>query len=395
MKKSILLLIFSLSFPAFAQTWDNMANLPIGLSFPVVVALNGEIHVIGGGAKAGATDIHLRYKPGTNKWDTLAPVPYKAQQPSGAVVDGKIHYFGGGYPNSGTPLNAHFSYDPSTNKWTKLANLPKGRVIMEAASINGKLYGIGGQPDKTLMEEYDPATDKWTTKNPLPDANFWYSSIVVVNGNIYRFGGGGFQSPSEAVHKYDAVKDSFIGFSNLPEFLHAPAATAFHDYVILSGGYNGGAKDKVWLFNTSSKNFKNLTPLPDARAYHRMVTIDSFIYCIGGDNSTSDSLNIQLLRFKPAANLGLKEEGVIENGISISQTNSNIVVKFLTPVKTNKTDVVLYDLTGKTVLSKFISIAQNQTLELNTEELKDGAFYIMEMVVDGRIVTFKFLNRNK
>src|SRR5262245_3349279 len=113
----------------FSQSWDPLATIPVGLAFPVVVELNGEIHVIGGGSPSGATDIHLRYKPATNTWDTLAPVPYLAQQPAGAVLNGKIHYFGGGYPNSGTPLSSHYVYDLSLNSWSAAASLPIPRVI--------------------------------------------------------------------------------------------------------------------------------------------------------------------------------------------------------------------------------------------------------------------------
>ncbi|MCF8299114.1 MAG: hypothetical protein K9J13_16315 [Saprospiraceae bacterium] len=166
MKKLFTIIICIIAFQSnsFSQTWDTLANLPEGLTFPVAVELNGEIHVIGGGGSAGATDLHLRYKPSTNVWDTLAPVPYLAQQPAGAVLNGKIHYFGGGYPNSGTRLSSHYAYDPVSNTWDSAAFLPIPRVIMKAASINGKIYAMSGQPDKARVDEYNPSTDNWTQK---------------------------------------------------------------------------------------------------------------------------------------------------------------------------------------------------------------------------------------
>ena len=84
-----------------------MADVPADLAFPVVVELQGNIHVLGGGGGSGASDLHLRYLPVTDTWDTLASVPYLAQQPCGAVLNGKIHFCAGGYPNTGTPLDEH------------------------------------------------------------------------------------------------------------------------------------------------------------------------------------------------------------------------------------------------------------------------------------------------
>lgn len=221
MKKLTLFVVcLMLQTKMYSQVWDPLAPIPVGLAFPVVVALNGEIHVIGGGGPGGATDLHLRYTPSTDIWDTLAPVPYLAQQPAGAVLNGKIHYFGGGYPNSGTPLASHYVYDPALNSWSAAASLPIPRVIMEAAAINGKLYALSGQPDKTRVDEYDPATNTWAPKNPLPDNDFWYSAIVVHNNEVFRFGGGGYIAPVKHVKKYDAATDTWNGIAVMPVALH-------------------------------------------------------------------------------------------------------------------------------------------------------------------------------
>lgn len=161
MKKSLFLLLLLIVFTSktHSQYWDTLTDIPEGLAFPVVVALEGHIHIIGGGATGGATDLHLVYDPATDNWDTLTPVPYLAQQPAGAVLNGKIHYFGGGYPNSGTPLDDHYAYDPATDTWDSAAFLPIPRVIMKAATIDGKLYALSGQPQKNRMDRYDPVTD--------------------------------------------------------------------------------------------------------------------------------------------------------------------------------------------------------------------------------------------
>lgn len=275
---------------ANSQDWIKLRDIPVGLSFPVVVELNKEIHVIGGGATGGATDIHLRYKPTTDTWDTLAPVPYKAQQPSGAVLNGKIHYFGGGYPNSGKPLTSHYVYDPTSDTWTQAAALPIARVIMRAAVLNGKLYALSGQPDKARMDEYDPQTNTWTKKNDLPDNNFWYSAIVVVRNEIYRFGGGGFRTPMNDIHKYTFATDSWEYIGILPFPLHAPAATVLGGLVYITGGYYEKNLTDATAYNPVNQSFSAVPILPVARSYHEMVTIDSCVYSVGGNDSLSTSL---------------------------------------------------------------------------------------------------------
>ncbi|MBL7976277.1 MAG: T9SS type A sorting domain-containing protein [Candidatus Kapabacteria bacterium] len=275
---------------ANSQNWVKLRDIPVGLSFPVVVELNKEIHVIGGGATGGATDIHLRYKPTTDTWDTLAPVPYKAQQPSGVVLNGKIHYFGGGYPNSGKPLSSHYAYDPASNTWTQAAALPIARVIMRAAVLNGKLYALSGQPDKARMDEYNPQSNTWTKKNDLPDNNFWYSAIVVLRNEMYRFAGGGFRTPMNFMHKYNSATDSWENIGILPFPLHAPAATVLGSLIYITGGFFEKNLTDAAAYNPVDQSFSAIPLLPIGRSYHEMVTIDSCIYSVGGNDSLSTSL---------------------------------------------------------------------------------------------------------
>ena len=73
---------------------------------------------------------------------------------------------------------------------------------------------------------------------------------------------------------------------------------------------------------------------------------------------------------------------------SITQTNSTIEVKLLAPIKSNKAKVELFDLTGRLLLSKTVSLNRNQTFELNISELKDSV-YILKVEVDGRTFSEK------
>jgi N-acetylneuraminic acid mutarotase len=367
---SIIVLIFAIQSNIFCQNWDTLAKIPVGLTFPVVVALNGEIHVMGGGATGGATDIHLRYKPSTNKWDTLAPVPYKAQQPAGAVLNGKIHYFGGGYPNSGSPLKSHYVYNPDSNKWTVAAPLPIARAIMKAAAINGKIYAITGQPEKARADEYNPATNTWTSKNSLPDNNFWYSAIVVRNNEIFRFGGGGYTAPVNSVHKYDTISDSWISIATLSKSLHAPAGTAMGSLIYITGGYNAGETKVTQIFDVNTLQFQTGLPLPSARSYHEMVTIDSCIYSVGGSNSSYPDMNTSLLRNCHPVVVSI-DDMIKDNSLNVYPNPATEFITF--GINTASVlNVELFDLYGAKVMSfKVKSGAES----IDIRELKDGIYF--------------------
>jgi N-acetylneuraminic acid mutarotase len=377
--------IVTLQTKLYSQTWAPLASLPVGLAFPVVVELNGEIHVIGGGGPAGATDLHLRYKPLTNTWDTLAPVPYLAQQPAGAVLNGKIHYFGGGYPNSGTPLDSHYAYDPLLNSWSVAASLPIPRVIMEAASINGKLYALSGQPDKTRVDEYDPSANAWTSKNPLPDMDFWYSAIVVKANEMFRFGGGGYLTPVKHVAKYDPGTDLWITLTTLPVALHAPAGTASGGLIYIGGGYNGGNTDVVQTFDESTLAFNTVSSLPVPIAYHEMVTIDTCIYSVGGDNASSNLL----FRYCNPVNVSVNVIN-LKNTVSVSPNPFSDKTHLYLDEKsiTANTKLTICDISGNKV--KQIPV-KNSVTEIRRENLARGIYLYKIMSentypVNGKII---------
>lgn len=299
-------------FPSFlaAQGWESLADVPEDLAFPVVVELQGNIHVVGGGAPTGASGIHLRYTPATDVWDTLALTPFRAQQPCGAVVDGKIHFAAGGYPNTGTPLADHAIYDPAADLWSTATDLPFPTAINEAASINDRFYVMTGQPDRRLCQSYDPATELWTEHADLPDMNFWYGAVLSAGNTIYRFGGGGYTAPNNLAHVYDAVNDSWTPLPPLPMAIHAVAGATINDNLIcLAGGYNNGTDlDNMWLYHIDTQEYEALDPMPAGRSYHAMVYAGGCIYVVGGNNPLEPGIGTSLVR-NCGIGVGLMEVG--------------------------------------------------------------------------------------
>jgi N-acetylneuraminic acid mutarotase len=378
---SIFILLFSCAF-SFSQSWTNKADVPVDLAFPVVVELNGNIHVIGGGGPSGATDIHLRYTPATDTWDTLAPVPYLSQQPAGAVVNGKIHYCGGGYPTSGQRLDLHYYYDPDSNAWYQAASLPVAVAIHKCVELEGKLYVLSGQPDKALCESYDPITDSWTQLNPLPDQDFWYGVIVNANNSIYRFGGGAYFSPSDQAQQYDVLNDSWINLNSLPMQLHGSAGAGVGDSLIwIIGGYSGGNDLKeVWIYNINDQTYTLTDSLPLERSYHAAVNAGGCIYSVGGNHNGAPQVGTELLQnCTPNITSVLKTKNREVKPYSIVTSHSDFYLS-LNSIAIQKSPVVkLIDMQGRILLTK--SIGGDGRINFGSDEVEQGK-YIVEIVID-------------
>jgi N-acetylneuraminic acid mutarotase len=374
-----------------AQKWDTLAPIPESFTFPVVVAVNGKIHIMGGGGSGGATDHHLVYDPATDTWDTLAPVPYLAQQPAGAAAGKFIHYFGGGYPNSGTPLADHYIYNDSTNTWTKAANLVPKRAIHYGVALNNIIYTLAGQGVANLCQTYDDTADVWITKNNLPDNGFWYGAHVVTNGHIYRFCGGGYTAPNKLANRYDPLNDNWVSLPMFPDATHGISGAAIGNKIYLAGGYHDFLeRDEVWIYDTETQQYTAGVPLPIGRNYHNMVSIDSCIYVLGGNNAIDPTVHFQLLRFCPDNTTAVRPDPLITH---FNVTCQDGVLAFAIPENaTGPLDLDVYDLSGHLIFSR--QLQSGQTREEVTIGDLPSTIYLVQLKTPYQLYTGKFVVLN-
>ncbi len=375
MKKIVWL--YALLSPLFinAQPWQKMADMPAELSFPVVVELRGNIHVMGGGGSSGATDLHLRYQPALNKWDTMAPVPYKAQQPAGAVLNGNIHFFGGGFPNTGTRLDKHYYYVADSNKWFEAAKLPVATAIHKAVSLDNKLYCLTGQPNKNLCQYFDADSNKWFSLNALPDANFWYGAVLAVGSNIYRFGGGGFSAPVVSSHKYTGANDNWSAIANLPQALHAPAASNIGDSAIfITGGYNAGENlKKVWIYNVRKDIYHVSEPFETGRSYHSLVTINGCLYSVGGSNDLVENTGVSLLKYCPPMFPLSDRADALQSRPRVIKNSEFFRVEKDAGVQ-DKVSISMYNQLGQNILDR--QFGAHDVIQLNASEYTESVYFV-------------------
>lgn len=385
-----LLFCFSIGF-GFAQKWDTLAPIPESFTFPVVDAVNGKIHIMGGGGASGATMAHYAYDPATDTWESRAPVPYRAQQPAGATANGKIHFFGGGFPNSGSPVDDHYIYDPMTDTWQQAADLTAPRAIHYAVTLDNVLFSLAGQGMANLCQTYDPVANSWATKRNLPDNGFWYGAHVATEGHIYRFCGGGYTAPNRLAHQYDPLTDTWSALPMFPVATHAIKGAAIGSKIYLAGGYNNfSERDELWVFDTEKLTYDAGPKLPLGRSYHNMVALDSCIYVLGGNHAIDQTVRFQLLRYCPFETSTSTQNKRNSRDLKIQYHNEQLFFEIpemiLSPI-----ELTIFDLSGRTVFSKKVQPLDPQRYQVQIGSLTPAIYFVRLQAKNrlyyGKIVT--------
>ncbi|MEZ5059869.1 MAG: T9SS type A sorting domain-containing protein [Saprospiraceae bacterium] len=382
-----------INFNAFSQKWDTLATIPADFTFPGVVVLNGQIHIMGGGGSNGATALHYAYDPTADTWTQKADLPYVAQQPAAAAANGKIHFFGGGFPNSGSPVDDHVVYDPLTDSWSAAAKLSQARAIHYGVSLNDQVYSLAGQGVATLFQVYDETNNQWLNKANLPDDQFWYGAHVSTEGKIYRFCGGGYTAPRSAVHRYDSDSDSWTKLADFPLAVHGLSGATIGSIIILGGGYANFAElEEMYIYNTETFNYEAITPMPIGRVYHKIVAIDSCIYSVGGNHAIDQTVGRQLIRLCPFDKTSNLKE--IENQARLSTwfENGNLHIS-IPPGVSGKANLNVVDLSGKIILNQGIDFMEDDQIIVDLNNCSSGS-YIVRLTHGEQVLTGRFLIAN-
>ena len=173
------------------RTWRRETALPgEGLNAPAAAAFGDTIYLIGGfgtTTNRPVTTVH-RYNTRTRAWSEAAPLPAPRGGHAATALNGRIHVVGGG--NSVSTIDDHSVYDPATNRWAERAKLPRSMGSPATVVLGGKLYSVGGRSgpnDFGDVHIYDAAIDAWTAGVAIPARGT--GGAAVIAGSIYYFGG--------------------------------------------------------------------------------------------------------------------------------------------------------------------------------------------------------------
>ncbi len=168
------------------KTWKSVSPLPVPLHGSSAIGDgNGHIFVFGGSTTLNDSGIQgttYKYDIATDKWSTVAPMP-TATRDSAAVIDnaGNIYVLGGMTKNGATAKVQ--KYNPSTNAWTDETPLPQA-VYSHAAVLDSQsqILVVGG-----FNANGTAVTSVYHTQRlDKPDSKPAITSRPVTNGSLDR-----------------------------------------------------------------------------------------------------------------------------------------------------------------------------------------------------------------
>jgi N-acetylneuraminic acid mutarotase len=122
------------------NTWDtSRAPIPMPMGGSGTSIVGNYIHLVGAWV---AQNTHYRYDIQANSWSQMAPLPVGIYEPAAATIGTNIYIIGGG--TVGEAYNTTFIYDTLTNTWTTgpTLNLPRG--FGAGTAIGPQLLTVGG-----------------------------------------------------------------------------------------------------------------------------------------------------------------------------------------------------------------------------------------------------------
>jgi hypothetical protein len=179
-----------------------------------------------------------------------------------------------------------------------------GGNISSTATATGK----AANTDAVYMKRLDNATGglagAWAPTTTLP-AKLGFSAAVYANkfnsfvggnGHVYVLGGLDSQGTATTSVYHAAVKDdgsldAWAETTALPQALFAHGAVLVRDRIYVAGGNDtdGNPVKKAYTAKINNDGsleaWTALPDLPEARAYHQVVTVAGDLYVIGGDNT--------------------------------------------------------------------------------------------------------------
>ena len=147
----------------------------------------------------------------------------------------------GGYNN---PTSC-YSFNLSSQQWTKLPDLPSRRISHGSMVVNSSIFIVGGRHNKTI-DKFDNSTKSFKTVATMNEARDLFGSCRYDRSSLLVAGGRD--------EKHQETNNCF-------------------------------------LYNTSTKNFKEFASLNVKKWGHVLVNFNGTVYSIGGRNEKYKVLN--------------------------------------------------------------------------------------------------------
>lgn len=236
--------------------------------------------------------------PLTGGWETRAPLLGGSRQETGVVaLDGEVYVLGG-FGEGGALAAQVEAYDPVTDTWRETAPLPQPLHHANAAAVDGRLFVAGYLVGLSFAAEgevlvYDPATDAWSTATGMPTGTErGASGVAVFDDRIYLF--GGFRGGAlDDVWAYDVSLDLWDVGADLPGPRDHLVAETIGDRIYVVGGRNAAIDshtNQLSIYDPATDTWQEGPSMPTSRGGMMAAVLDGRLFVAGGEgNADADS----------------------------------------------------------------------------------------------------------
>jgi DNA-binding CsgD family transcriptional regulator len=225
----------------------------------------------------------------SSRWQSRAQMPTARARLAVVEHEGLIYAIGGETIEGIS--GAVEVYDPESDSWARRASKPRPVRNIGAAVIGDRIYVPGGYSPldraTSAVEVYDPRTDTWSETASLPEPVF-ACAVASVGDKLYVFGGSDGLRDLDTVFIYDAISQTWAIGTRMREARGFAAATVLGERILVLGGYDGATESALCevydpaLEGSVEGPWSSASPMRTPRGGLTAVTVDGFVYAIGG-----------------------------------------------------------------------------------------------------------------
>lgn len=300
MLKSLSTIFLLMPLMSFAQTWGDVASMPIGKHHPVSFSLDGKGYAITGSSSSSiGTDDVFQYDPVTNQWTTLNDFPGADRSFAiGQAYNGK-GYLGFGASNFAY-YNDIWEYDPANDSWTQLTTCEcTGRRHPAFIIRDDKIYvGLGDDFSGDLDDwhVYDMNTDTWTQMDDLPGNGRHHPFMFPAGDHVYAGMGHSGQTIYGDWYKFNITTDSWETMADFPGETRVAGTQFGHNgkgYALSGDGSNHSfmPTGEFWEYDPEMDSWTELDPHPGiSRWAPGSFVINGAVYFFAGQNRQTEEI---------------------------------------------------------------------------------------------------------
>jgi N-acetylneuraminic acid mutarotase len=254
--------------------WSRGPDIPLPRGGYYAAWYRGGLLIAGGtywrNGKKYWTDRVSFYDPKLNNWTEWEPLPRPLAYGVMAQVGGKLYLMGG----IDEQTLYHDMYRLQDKKWIRIGDVPAGFVYAAATVVGPRIYVMGGGTSNNDLTKatsqnwsFDTRTLKWEKLEPVPGRPRVVHSITASGKFIYLFGGASQNSGEPLVnlndaYRFDTVTKSWVALRPMPAASRALWAAEADGLIYLLGGSADRSLDTVYQYHPKQDEYRLVSRLP-------------------------------------------------------------------------------------------------------------------------------------